>query len=111
MTDYHVVFNVYLIPEKMPDRWTSPVEHVLDVRVDTLKQLRGMIDAEYATFINHQGLMILEDTGKSFSADTASMDRRRFLPMHMIEYIQTRITLVSTGVREDEEEGSRGGIN
>lgn len=107
MSDYHVRFDIHLVPATLPAGWVNPVTHDLIVRCDNFEMLKATINQELLMFVKQQGVVILKDTNKPLQDNMSTMDLRQFVPMHMIAYVTTKTQQLASDVPDMEEGGTQ----
>ncbi|MDA4130150.1 MAG: hypothetical protein OK457_05230 [Thaumarchaeota archaeon] len=105
MSDYSVRFVVNLIPALKPEGWPNPVYHDVIFRVEDFQSLRSLVDQQMLKMIQQNGVVIMKETKKPLTESIESWDLRRFVPLHMVAFINTETSLLTSVFPESNTEG------
>lgn len=95
MIDYFVKFNAYLVPATKPEGWENPVHQAFTFSVNNIDELRTEVTKVFVALSRQGGMLIAADTDKPLGNDTRTMDLNRFIPLHMIAWIQPETRLIT----------------
>jgi hypothetical protein len=105
MPDYLITFKAYLDPAKKPEDWPNPVTNTCGFRCENYAQLRESVNAETKRIVQFGGIAILKDTKLPLRDDATTLSLLRFVPMHMIFYIDREIKMLTADMPDENEEG------
>ena len=91
MADYRVEFIAKIVPSKRTNDLPDEAVHEIFVRAVDFNGLRDAINNEMNLFIQQQGMIVDRTPGELIHDGTERLlDRRIFIPVHMISNISTR---------------------
>ena len=96
MTEFTVRFIGHINERTRSEGFPEDIVAIGTYRVDTNKEIAGVINNELMAFIHQvKGMIVQLDPAQTADMSKLNTEGRVFVPMHQIAYIRTEISIMS----------------
>ena len=102
--DYLIRFTGHVIKNRSPLMPPKVYQDVV-VHAENFDELRKQVDKGSFLIIQYQGMIVLKDPQKTLKNDIPTIEERLFVPLHMIQFVETSIKSLANEVPDMTQEG------